>query len=103
MITKVMRRDIEDGSPRTFYQSRLWRNKREQVRGRDNYECQMCMEDGEVGDGDVVHHIEHLRDRIDLALDEDNLVTLCYYHHNVVHPEKLNKKKELDEKFKERW
>ena len=28
-----------------------------------------------------VHHIEPLSERFDLRLDDDNLITLCPYHH----------------------
>lgn len=85
-----------------FYRSTAWLKKRQEVLERDNFECQMCKDEGKVSKGIVVHHIKHLKDREDLGLNEDNLLTLCLYHHNVVHPEKVNAK---EEKFinRERW
>ncbi len=79
---------INKGREDVFYNSWTWQKVRDRVKERDNYECQMCKEDGRVGRGDTVHHIKHLKDRPDLGVDEDNLITLCYEHHNAVHPEK---------------
>jgi 5-methylcytosine-specific restriction protein A len=74
-----------------FYKTMAWLNKRAEVLERDNYECQMCKAEGRYGRGNVVHHIKHLTHRPDLALEDDNLVTLCERCHNKVHPEKLKR------------
>ena len=95
---------IEEGDTQKFYQSREWKSKRQEVLKRDNFECQMCKEEGRVGVEDLaVHHVKHLKDRIELGLNIKNLKTLCYIHHNMVHPEKLHK--ETSNKFinEERW
>lgn len=33
----------------------------------------------------VVHHRKELEDHPELALDESNLITICYKHHELIH------------------
>lgn len=94
---------IEEGDTYKFYRSIEWINKRRGILERDNFECQMCKEEGRVSKGNVVHHIKHLKHRVDLALVHSNLITLCFFHHNVVHPEKLSKGNEAKFTTHERW
>jgi len=106
-----MRKEIIDalkrGDTKQFYRSKEWRNKRKDIIKRDNNECQECKRNGKFSKAECVHHIEHLKDRIDLALTDSNLISLCYTCHNEVHPEKLQKFQQLHykKKFKneERW
>ena len=75
-----------------FYKSRPWRKKRKEMLRRDNNECQRCKSLGRYSKAVVVHHIKHLKDRPDLALEDDNLMPLCEACHNSwAHPEKLKK------------
>ena len=81
-----------------FYNSSNWKKVRAMVRKRDNNECVMCREQGYVtidtnerrDDGRkkiqlVVHHIRELEDHPELALDMNNLITICYQHHELIH------------------
>lgn len=68
-----------------FYKTSAWVAKRKQVLWRDNQECQSCKEQGLFTPGNTVHHIEPLEDRPDLALEDDNLITLCAACHNRIH------------------
>lgn len=83
---------------RKFYNSREWRAMREAIKCRDNYECQECKRNGrvsidmnELNKNDrkkialVVDHIKPLEDYPELALDPDNLETLCVSCHNKKH------------------
>lgn len=107
-MDKKLLQAIENGREDIFYNSRTWRKKRLEILERDKYECQMCKELGRVGKGETVHHIKHLKDRPDLGLADSNLITVCYAHHNELHPEKQRqgkaKGKDKD-KFvnEERW
>lgn len=78
-----------------FYKSADWRKLRKIAIERDNNECQHCKAEGRVGNVDNVHHIKEVKEYPNLALCLDNLICLCYYHHNLVHEkiEKLNKSK----------
>ena len=92
-----------------FYKSSAWEKKRLEILERDNYECQVCKEGGGFAPATTVHHLKHLEDRPDLALDNDNLVSVCAACHNREHPERFihriihRKRNELAERFPERW
>jgi 5-methylcytosine-specific restriction protein A len=77
---------IEEGK---FYKSTIWEKKRLEILQRDNFECQICKEEGGFAPATTVHHILHLENRPDLALDDDNLLSVCAACHNREHPEKL--------------
>ncbi len=77
---------IKESNP--FYESPRWKHKRQQILKRDGYMCQICKRYGRIREAAEVHHIQHLEDRPDLALDNDNLISLCRTCHNRQHPEK---------------
>ncbi len=84
---------------RKFYDSQDWKQLREVVKKRDNYECQECKRSGNVTVDTneysesaqrkkivlVVDHIKELEDYPELALEIENLETLCVKCHNVKH------------------
>ncbi len=73
---------------KAFYHTTAWQKKRAQVLQRDHGACQRCREKGKYTKADTVHHIRHLRDVPELALTDDNLISLCSECHEAVHPEK---------------
>ncbi|RXI70512.1 HNH endonuclease [Clostridium tetani] len=93
MLSENIVNDIKKGNTRTFYTSAAWINKRKYIINRDNNECQRCKKLGKVHIAECVHHIKHLKDRPDLALEDKNLVSVCNVCHNILHPEKLNNPK----------
>lgn len=84
---------------RKFYDSKEWRMLSAYVKQRDNYECQECKRNGFVSIDTneysnsakrkkialVVDHIKELEHYPELALDPDNLETLCVRCHNIKH------------------
>jgi len=74
-----------DKKARAFYKSREWRAVRLLALDRDHHECQECKRQGRVSKGQNVHHIKELRDHPELALELDNLETLCIRCHNETH------------------
>lgn len=89
-------RDKENESYRLFYTTQTWKNKREDILRRDNYECQMCKTLCKYEVATDVHHVLSLRDNYDKRLDNDNLLSLCHHcHHNIVHALDLNNKSKL--------
>ena len=88
---------------RKFYKSATWRSKRQQILKRDNNECQRCKARGKFFIAEVVHHEKHLKDRWDLRLVDDNLISVCGACHNILHPEKGFKKDKKETITKERW
>jgi len=80
-----------------FYNSTEWKNLRQRALERDNYECQECKRLGKIHvdskkvEGERksielnVHHIKEIEFWPELALDLNNLETLCLHHHNLIH------------------
>lgn len=70
--------------------SKAWQDKREEIKERDNYLCQICIRKlyGTVNqytyDGISVHHAESLESNWDKRLDNDNLITTCDPHHEMM-------------------
>lgn len=82
MIEKnnVLKR-IEGG---TFYSWTIWRKLRKEVIYRDNNECKVCGVPGQKARL-YVHHKKELKEFPNLALDINNLITLCGDCHNKIH------------------
>jgi 5-methylcytosine-specific restriction enzyme A len=74
---------------RKFYNSGAWARIRRKALERDRYECVWCRDKGQVTTGAhatlEIDHVKELEDYPDLALDLDNLQTLCRRHHNMKH------------------
>lgn len=97
---------VVDKETMRFYKSKAWRDTREQVLKRDNYECQHCKAQGKVTTIDKskhksldVDHIQELETHPDLAHDMDNLVTLCIACHNRKHNRSYNRWKKKPNKW----
>lgn len=68
-----------------FYNSRDWKNIREQVLCDHEFLCQDCKKNGKIKMGNQVHHIEPIQDNWNKRLDYDNLIVLCAECHNKRH------------------
>lgn len=71
-----------------FYLSPEWKAKRAYILQRDGYMCRECKRYGRAKEATTVHHIKHLDEFPELALDDDNLISLCVTCHAKFHPEK---------------
>ena len=106
---------VAAGDVHAFYVSKEWIKKREEILKRDHYKCQRCLgkyvHDGQpikkirLKDAKYVHHIKPMKENFELALDDDNLVSLCFQCHEIVEGRtnvffKKKKKKYLTE---EKW
>ena len=91
-----------------FYHTAAWKRARAQALRRDRGMCVDCMARFETGAGkrprraQVVHHIQPLEERPDLALNLANLVSLCADCHAKRHPEKGGDNRQREEKPKHR-
>lgn len=83
---------LEAGSEHEFYSWPEWRRLRREVLAADNCECQECKRRGVYSRASIVHHVQHLRDRPDLALSvydggKRQLEAVCKRCHEALHPE----------------
>lgn len=73
----------------TYEESKLrskgvWTEKSKQIREDANYICEVCKDKGIYNYRDLsVHHIEKLRDRPDLLIEDTNLICLCKNCHRM--------------------
>ena len=66
----------------TFRNTNGWKRKAKEIKERDSYLCVICIMRGAITTtGLEVHHIEPLEENYDMRLDNDNLITVCRYHH----------------------
>lgn len=90
--------DYKESLP--FYHTMAWKRVRALALMRDQGMCAECMRRFRAGYGirpkraDMVHHIVPVKERPDLALELDNLESLCWEHHEQLHPEKRAGRKE---------
>lgn len=85
-----------------------WRLKREEIKLRDNYECQWCKEEGRVTTEAhsilEVDHIKELETNPELALVNENLRTLCKDCHNKRHKRfRYSKRSKKASKWNDEW
>mgnify|MGYP000001299393 len=110
---------MTDTEAKKFYDSKAWQAKRIEILKRDRFECQDCRtriqkavaegkwlpeKEKKIARAEQVHHIQELKEHPELALDNDNLISLCVRCHNIRHgrvPHKFKRKKKLVSR--ERW
>lgn len=72
-----------------FRNSPKWRKKRQKIKARDNYLCQICIRElhgttRKYNHKDLqVHHAIPINSSEELKLDDGNLITLCSMHHSM--------------------
>lgn len=113
-LAAYIKRLIRDNKIVEFYKTDDWRELRLDILNDFHYECQGCLKKGKYTRADCVHHVNHVKDRPDLALSryyidkhgkkQYQLVPLCNICHNIEHPEKLMTEEQKN-KFtnEERW
>lgn len=114
---------MTDKEAKQFYNSKEWKDpedgKRIQILRRDKFECQDCIKrikeanknkiklsaiDRVIRKACQVHHIKELKNHPELALEDDNLTSLCNQCHNIRHgrnPQRFEKRKKIIST--ERW
>lgn len=72
-----------------FRWTQAWQRKREEIKQRDNYLCQICIRklydtyNQYTYDYLEVHHAIPLKEDFDRKLDNDILLTMCGRHHEM--------------------
>lgn len=86
---KPIRKQYKKTEEDKFRNTKAWQRKRDYIKDRDKGLCQVCIRKlyntlKQYNYIDIeVHHIEPLREAYGLRLDEDNLISLCKYHHEL--------------------
>lgn len=107
--------EISKGNTNLFYNSTDFDIAREKVLKRDHYTCQFFL--GKWNDGkhkpdnlkivkaNTVHHIKPIKERPDLALDINNMISLSFEAHEIIEDRKKigNFRKKNKKITEERW
>jgi len=79
MCKRVHKKNTKESK---FRNTNAWIKKRNQIKKRDKYLCQLCLKDNiYTYDNLQVHHIIPIAKDYNKRLDSDNLITLCRMHH----------------------
>jgi len=68
-----------------FYKSTRWKTKRINILKRDNYLCRECIRYGKTTGATTVHHVIPLEQKLELKLNNNNLISLCSKCHEKMH------------------
>lgn len=86
---RAYRTKVEDTKAKRFRSSSRWTNKSIEIKQRDKYLCQVCIRNLYSTlnvlnyDKLEVHHIVPINEDYEKRLDNDNLITLCTFHHKM--------------------
>ena len=62
--------------------SNRWKKLSALIKSLDNHECLVCKDCGLISPKVLeVHHVEKVMNNFEKAFDEQNLITLCIFHH----------------------
>lgn len=116
-------RELEEaGEVWKFYKTTEWRELRRKTLETEHFECEACRKHGRYRRAVLVHHVNEVRKRPELALslwykDTDgvskkNLQALCFECHEIAHGRayagrgekaQAEREREAEERFPERW
>ena len=116
-LSAYIRQLIEQDKLYKFYKSKEWIELRNDVLRNNHYECQHCLQHGKYTRAVMVHHVNEVRKRPDMALTKEyidpitkekkrNLVSLCNPCHEAEHDRfEYHRNKYGVQKFtnEERW
>lgn len=86
---KPYKKRDKDSKADRFRKTKLWTNKSIEIRQRDRYLCRVCEANQYNtirqfnGCNIEVHHIIPINEDYNKRLDNDNLISLCQYHHKL--------------------
>lgn len=90
-FSAVIQMDYLKKYNKKFYKTKSWKDKRKEILQRDNFECQLCKHKGRYSKATTVHHKKHYDKFPQLALTDNNLISVCSICHNKLHPEKAER------------
>lgn len=96
------RRTKENTKANTFRKTNKWTQKSKEIRERDKYLCRVCINDlyNTVNQFNYkkleVHHIVPIEEDYNKRLDNNNLITLCSYHHKMADSGEIPREELID-------
>lgn len=109
---KRYRDNRTDDKEQRFYNSKIWKSKRDQIISKYNYmSVYSYYTTGLIIPADVVHHILQLKKNWSKRIDNYNLFPLTYEEHKIIHrrinegheEEVIKELKEMLERFREEF
>lgn len=80
-----------------FRNTQVWKHKAAEILERDFHCCRVCLAAGILTNRDLsVHHIVSLQKDYERRLDNDNLITLCRFHHEQAERGAISKRELLE-------
>ena len=74
-----------------------WQKKSREIKDKSNWLCEICKDQGYLNYKNLeVHHIVKVKDDIDKAFDDYNLLCLCVDHHKQADAGKISVKYQLE-------
>lgn len=111
--TEQIKKLIAAGNEYAFYNDYYWRKLSHAIIREQHGECQICRSRGRYGKGTITHHVNHLKDRPDLAyaryyIADDgsrqrNLIAVCRNCHEALHQIEWHKKIKQRYQNEEQW
>ena len=86
---KKSRQKSGDRKSDRFRNTKVWQLKRAEIKQRDRHLCAVCLANlyNTINwlnyKGVEVHHITPMQEDYNRRLDNDNLISLCSYHHHM--------------------
>lgn len=75
-----------------FRNTQIWKRKAAHILERDLHCCRLCLLAGVLTNRELsVHHIVPILVDYDKRLDDDNLITLCRFHHEQAESGRISK------------
>ena len=85
-----------------FHKTRAWTEKSKAIRERDKYLCLVCLANkyntiNQLNYKNLeVHHIVPIKEDYEQRLNDNNLITLCNYHHQMAEAGKIPREELLE-------
>ena len=83
-LASWIRQLIEEDAVWKFYKTDDWEELRDDVLRDAHFECQHCLREGKYTRAEMVHHINEVRKRPDLALSRSYKDALGVVHNHLV-------------------
>lgn len=94
---RTYKKKDKDTKADKFRKTKAWTKKSLEIRQRDKYLCQVCINNlyhtiSQYNfDKLEVHHIVPINEDYNKRLDNDNLITLCNFHHKMAESSEITR------------